>query len=402
MLALLVSGQLTAVDRLILIAVEQQCKKGKHKKIILGAWNVRTLLNRAITSRPERGTALVARELQRYRVDIAALGETRIADDGPLREEGGDYTFFWKGKPQAEDLIHDVVFAIRTALLRSMPVQPVEINERLMKLRIPLSRIRYLTIISAYAPTLTSPDYAKEQFHEQFDQVIRSTPPSDKQVILGDFNARVGKDYSSLEGVLGRHGVGKINDNGLLLLSKCAEHSLCITNTFFRMSVMYKTTWMYPISKHWHLTDLIIVRQRDSTEKWTSFLETISETAKEVLGVKTRIHEDWFDENDEKIKDAIHAKNKSYIEWLNDPSSVSKREKFKALQTKVQTDLRAMQDQWWRDKAAEVQQYADTHNTKKFFSSLKTVFGPSASGSALLLSSDGKTLIKDQEGLSKR
>ena len=230
---------------------------------------------------------------------------------------------------------------------------------------------------------------------------------------------------------------------------------------------------MYPRSKHWHLIDFIIVRQRDtrdvrvtramrgaecrtdhrlvrsvltlhiapphgnrpktvkaaynvarlkdpshrarfqqvldeklqdrvttegSTEKWTPFKE---ETAKEVFGVKTRTHEDWFDENDEKIEEAIHAKNKSYIEWLNDPSSVSMREKFKALHVKVQTDLRAMQDQWWQDKAAEVQLYADTHNAKKFFSSPKTVFDPSASGSAPLLLLDGKTLIKDQEGLSK-
>ena len=359
-----------------------------------------------------------------------------------------------------------------------MPVLQVGINERLMKLRIPLSRIRYLTIISAYAPTLTSPDDAKEQFYEQFDQVIRSTPTSNKLVILGDFNARVGGDYSSWEGVLGRHRVGKINNNGLLLLSKCAEHRLCITNTFFRMANKSKTTWMHPRLKHWHLIDFIIVRQRDyrdvrvtramrgaecwtdrklvgavltlhiapphgnipktvraannvawlkdpsyraqfqpvldeklqdslttecSTKKWTSFKETVSETAKEVLGVETRTHEDWFDGNDEKIKEAIHAKNKSDIEWLNDPSSVSKREKFKVLQAKVQTDLRAMQDQWWRDKAAEVQHYADTHNSKKFFSSLKTFFFscPSASGSARLLSSDGKTLFKDQEGLSK-
>ena len=72
-----------------------------------------------------------------------------------------------------------------------------------------------------------------------------------------------------------------------------------------------------------------------STEKGTSFKETVSETAKEVLGVKTRTHEDWFDENDKKIKEAIHDKNKSYIEWLNDPSSDSKYEKFKALQAKV-------------------------------------------------------------------
>ena len=122
-----------------------------------------------------------------------------------------------------------------------MPLQPVGINERLMKLRIPLSRIRHLTIISAYTPTLTSPDDDKEQFYEQFDQIIRSTPPSDKLVILGDFNARVGRDFSSWEGVLGRHGVGKINDNGLLLPSKWAEHSLWITNTLFRMADKYKT-----------------------------------------------------------------------------------------------------------------------------------------------------------------
>ena len=172
-------------------------QKGKYKRIILGAWNVQTLPNRTITSRPERGTALVTRELQHYRVDIAALRETWIADKGSLREEEGDYTFFWKGKLQAEDQIQGVGFAIRTAWLRSMLVLPVGINERLMKLRIPLSRIRYLTIISTYAPTLTSPDDAKEQFYEQFDQVIRSTPPSNKLVILGDFNARMGRDYSS-------------------------------------------------------------------------------------------------------------------------------------------------------------------------------------------------------------
>ena len=171
--------------------------KGKHKRIILGAWNVRTLLNRPTTSRPERGTALVTRKLQHYWVDIATLSETWIANEGSLREEGGGYTFFWKGKPQAEDQIYGVGFAIRTALLRSMPVLPVGINEHLMKLCIPLSRIRYLTIISAYAPTLTSLDDAKEQFYEQFDQVIRSTPPRDKLVIIGDFNARVGRDYTA-------------------------------------------------------------------------------------------------------------------------------------------------------------------------------------------------------------
>ena len=36
-----------------------------------------------------------------------------------------------------------------------------------------------------------------------------------------------------------------------------------ITNTIFRLPIHKKTTWMHPRSKHWHLIDYAIVRQRD-------------------------------------------------------------------------------------------------------------------------------------------
>ena len=110
--------------------------------------------------------------------------------------------------------------------------------------------LSHLTIISADAPTLTSSHNVKEEFYDNLDHVIKITPQSDKLVLLGDFKARVGRDRSSWAGVLGKHGIGKVNDNALLLLSKCAEHNLCITNSLFRMSDKYKTTWMHPRSKH--------------------------------------------------------------------------------------------------------------------------------------------------------
>jgi len=39
-------------------------------------------------ARPERRTALVAKELQCYNIDIAALSVTRLADEGSLKEAG--------------------------------------------------------------------------------------------------------------------------------------------------------------------------------------------------------------------------------------------------------------------------------------------------------------------------
>ena len=108
--------------------------------------------------------------------------------------------------------------------------------------------------------------------------------------------------------ITGKEGVGKANSNGILLLSKCSEHNLVITNTLFRQRNMYKTTWnmykttcnmykmtwnmykttwnmykttwnmykttwnmykttwnmykttwMHPRSKHWHLLDFITI-----------------------------------------------------------------------------------------------------------------------------------------------
>ena len=233
-------------------------------KLVLATWNVRTLLDRDRSQRPERRTALVARELQRYNIDIAALSETRFADDGQLTENLSGYTFFWKGRPESESRESGVGFAIRNTLLTRLDRLPEGVSDRIMKLRLPLSdNKRHATLISVYAPTMTNPESTKENFYDELRVIIDSTPPDDRLIILGDFNARVGQDYQAWQGALGRHGTGKMNSNGLMLLTMCSVHNLAITNTFFRLAGKHKTTWMHPRSKHWHLIDYVITRQRD-------------------------------------------------------------------------------------------------------------------------------------------
>ena len=56
----------------------------------MASWNVRTLRDTRV-----RKTAIVADELMRLRVDVAALSETRLADQGQISEKG--FTFFWSG-----------------------------------------------------------------------------------------------------------------------------------------------------------------------------------------------------------------------------------------------------------------------------------------------------------------
>ena len=55
------------------------------------------------TDTPARITALISRELSRYNIDVAALSETHLADEGSMgsiMEDLGGYTFHWRGIPQ--------------------------------------------------------------------------------------------------------------------------------------------------------------------------------------------------------------------------------------------------------------------------------------------------------------
>ena len=100
-------------------------KAEKTKNFLIGAWNVRTLMDRDNAPRPQRRTALVAKELLRYNIDTAGLSETRLAEKGSITELASGYTFFWKGKGQQEDRIHGVSLAIRTKLMKQLPDLPV-------------------------------------------------------------------------------------------------------------------------------------------------------------------------------------------------------------------------------------------------------------------------------------
>lgn len=206
---------------------------------------------------------MVAAELSRYNIDIAALSETRLLDDGSLTEEGMGYTFFWKGYPPGGQHLHGVGLAIKNTLLPRLTETPVGISERLMTLRIPLVKNRFTTLLSAYAPTLPSESEAKDCFYQSLDEALRRIPKWDKIFLLGDFNARVGQNSRIWSGVLGRHGIGQANANGMRLLTLCSEHNLTIANTIFQQKTKYKTSWMHPRSKHWHLIDYVIVRRSD-------------------------------------------------------------------------------------------------------------------------------------------
>ncbi|VDL94798.1 unnamed protein product [Schistocephalus solidus] len=71
------------------------------------------------------------------------------------------------------------------------------IDARLMGLRLPLRGDKFATIISAYAPPMTSSDTAKDKFYEDQNALLTIVPKAEKLFVLFDFNARVGRDNTA-------------------------------------------------------------------------------------------------------------------------------------------------------------------------------------------------------------
>ena len=148
-----------------------------------------------------------------------------------------------------------------------------------------------LKIFSIYVPTLQADDEVKNNFYQQLEQEIEKVPQTETVIIPGNFNARVGRALESWDGILGKHGIGNMNENGQLLLELCASHNLCVTNTFFEGKISRKTSWKHPRSGNWHQLDLVLTRLSSLKEilHTRSYQSAECDTDHSLVGCKVRI-----------------------------------------------------------------------------------------------------------------
>ena len=93
-----------------------------------------------------------------------------------------------------------------------------------------------MCIISVYSPTAKAPAGIQSSFRDELQGALNRIPTSDILLLLGDFNARVGKsslDDELWRGVRGQHGVGSYNEAGEKLLEFCTINNHTIMNTWF-------------------------------------------------------------------------------------------------------------------------------------------------------------------------
>jgi hypothetical protein len=94
--------------------------------------------------------------------------------------------------------------------------------------------------IQEYAPAADSPDEIKDEFYDQFSQECEKARKYDILVLLGDFNAKIGREkfIATVAGKYTLHGM--ISENGKRLGELAARNNMIIKSTCFKHKAIHK------------------------------------------------------------------------------------------------------------------------------------------------------------------
>ncbi|XP_055388217.1 uncharacterized protein LOC129616611 [Condylostylus longicornis] len=199
----------------------------------------------------------IADEMDRFKIDLAALQEIRWKDTGIIKKE--DYIVYYscsKNRTGQYGTGFMVMKKLSKCVLGFTPT-----NERLCSLRIK-GKFNNITVISAHAPTEDSHETEKDYFYDKLEEICNNVSGHDTVLILSDFNAKIGKEVFARE-VAGQHSLhDTTSPNGERLCHLASGTSTYIVSTHFPHKNIHKGTWKVPGSSTVNQIDHVLVSKR--------------------------------------------------------------------------------------------------------------------------------------------
>lgn len=207
-----------------------------RKQMRLGTWNVRSLLQLGKVH-------MLEREMLKMKVNLCGLAEVRWEGQGHFTTSNGNTIVYSGGDKQGQKGV--AIWIQKEVADGIMGYETV--SDRIMSVRLQ-AKPQNITIIQIYAPTTTAEEEEITAFYEEMQQVIKKTSKKDYLVVMGDFNAKVGKNYDK-EKTIGRYGLGERNEAGERLVNFCEDEELAVINTHFKKHPRRIYTWVAPDRK---------------------------------------------------------------------------------------------------------------------------------------------------------
>ena len=226
---------------------ERDEERKKAKKITL---RVATLNVGTMTGKGRE----VADLMERRGLDILCVQETRWKGER-ARCIGGGYKMWYCGSGNKKNGVG--------IILKKEHVDRVEelwrVTDKIICLKMELDGVM-LNVMSAYAPQVGCIREKKETFWLDLDETVAMIPRNERIVVGTDLNGYVGEGNNVDEECIGRHGLGKRNNEGQAVVDFAKRRELAITKKCFVKKPAHRVT--YSSGGCSSQVDYIMVRRR--------------------------------------------------------------------------------------------------------------------------------------------
>jgi hypothetical protein len=101
----------------------------------------------------------------------------------------------------------------------------------------------HIIVLNVHAPTEDKTDDAKDSFYEELERIFDKFPKYHMNILLGDLNAKVGRE-DIVKPTIGNESSHEIsNDNGIRVVNFATSKNLIVRSTIFPHRNIHKHTW---------------------------------------------------------------------------------------------------------------------------------------------------------------
>ncbi|XP_060665548.1 uncharacterized protein LOC132797786 [Drosophila nasuta] len=330
-------------------------------------WNVRTL-------NWEGASIQLADALEKLKADITAIQEMRWTGQGCSKRANCDIYY----SCHAERREFGCGFVVSRRLRHHVSISP--------------------HIICAHAPTEEKDDAAKDAFYARLEDTYDRCPNHDVKIILGDFNAKVGREriFDRTVGQFSLHET--TSNNGFRLIDFAAARNMVVSSTRFRHLDIHKATWLSPDQKTRNQIDHVVIDGRhassvmdaaittdsnsllhsplgtapptnplpvDAGGLWAHISHSMRAAAETAIGFKRPpTRNQWYDEE---CRIAAAAKNAAYRRTLQSAATRATCERYREKRKEERRLFRRKKREKEKRECEELQVLQDRNDARKFY-----------------------------------
>ena len=103
-----------------------------------------------------------------------------------------------------------------------------------------------IIVLNVHAPSEEKSDNSKDSFYEELEQVSDHFPKYDMKILLGDFNAKVGRENICKPTIRNESPHQDGNNNGVRTVNFATSKNLVVKSIMFPHRDIHKHTWTSP------------------------------------------------------------------------------------------------------------------------------------------------------------